>query len=87
MYYSNFFSQLTGFPPYSFQNEVFEKYSLGENIILQAPTGSGKTWAALGPFIYHWKEWKQGKQQGDNYPRKLIYSLPLRILANSLLKK
>ena len=44
---------------------------------MQAPTGSGKTWAALLPYIY-------AKAHDLSFPGKLIYSLPLRTLANSL---
>lgn len=82
--YVTFFKNLTNFAPYNFQSEMFEKFKEEKNFIIQAPTGSGKTWGAIGPFIYCWKEWKEYKQQTEDYPRKLIYSLPLRTLANSL---
>ncbi|MBW2137902.1 MAG: CRISPR-associated helicase Cas3' [Deltaproteobacteria bacterium] len=42
---------------------------------MQAPTGSGKTRAALYPFLRAW-------ECGDDFPRKCIYSVPLRVLAN-----
>lgn len=84
MSYHDFFKYLTDFPLYHFQSEVFKHFSNDKNIIIQAPTGSGKTWAAIGPFIYEWMKWKEGNQDTSDYPRKLIYSLPLRTLANSL---
>ena len=84
MSYKIFFKTLTNFPPYHFQSNVFDLFSGNKNIIIQAPTGSGKTWAAIGPFICEWKKWKEGKQVVEDCPRKLIYSLPLRTLANSL---
>jgi len=72
------------FSPYEFQKEVVQSYLSHNNFILQAPTGSGKTLATIAPFIYCWKLWKDNKQEVDGFPRKLIYSLPLRTLANSL---
>jgi CRISPR-associated endonuclease/helicase Cas3 len=87
--YSTFFKELLkedgiGFSPYPFQINCFEKIVTGHSILLQAPTGSGKTWSALIPFIFSWSEWKNGNQHVSDYPRKAIYSLPLRTLANSL---
>lgn len=61
------------------QERVFDLL-LGErrNVILQAPTGSGKTRAALYPFLtaldfdteYH-----------QRFPHKCLYSVPMRVLA------
>lgn len=62
-----------------FQQEVYDQITAGRNVILQAPTGAGKTFAALAPFVLG--AW--GKQNGPP-ARKLIYSLPLRVLAGSL---
>lgn len=45
------------------------------NVILQAPTGAGKTMAALLPFL-------NAIQFGRNFPKRCIYSVPMRILAN-----
>lgn len=75
--FEGIFEEITGFRPYNFQNEMINKFCSGKNIILQAPTGSGKTWASIIPFIIANKE-------GITFPKKLIYSLPLRTLANSL---
>ena len=85
--YSTFFETVTGFKPYRFQEKLFDDYSKNGRILLKAPTGSGKTWASITPFIFCWKQWKEGKQNASDYPRKLIYSLPLRTLANSLYKE
>ncbi len=46
----------------------------GKNVILQAPTGSGKTLAALFPFL-------AARRLGMSFPSKLIYSVPMRVLA------
>ena len=78
--YSAFFREVTTFEPYRFQERLFDAYLKNEDILLKAPTGTGKTWASILPFVFTWKE-------GLFSPKKLIYSLPLRTLANSLYKK
>jgi CRISPR-associated endonuclease/helicase Cas3 len=60
---------------YSHQARVFDLISAGKNIILQAPTGSGKTRAALYPFI------AMADKKYSPLPRKCIYSVPMRVLA------
>lgn len=66
------------FDPYEYQLVVAEKLLSGKNIILQVPTGAGKTWASIIPFLY-----AQENHRTD-FPSKMIYSLPLRTLANSI---
>ncbi|MGJ7044768.1 CRISPR-associated helicase Cas3' [Thermoanaerobacterium thermosulfurigenes] len=75
--YVKFFKDVTGFEPYDFQIDLATKVFAGKNVIMQAPTGSGKTWASIMPFLFAYCK-------GINFPRKLIYSLPLRVLTNSL---
>ncbi len=60
---------------YPFQQKVYELLAEGRSVILQAPTGAGKTRAALYPFLRAW-------EYGEDFPRKCIYSVPLRVLAN-----
>jgi len=60
---------------YPFQKRVYELISAGQSVILQAPTGAGKTRAALYPFLRSWAE-------GADFPRKCVYSVPMRVLAN-----
>ncbi len=67
------------FKPYSYQKEVAEVILNGENIILQAPTGAGKTLGSIMPFII-------AKEEKLAFPNKLIYSTPRRTLVNSLYK-
>lgn len=62
-----------------FQRRVFDALHAGRSVVLQAPTGAGKTFAALAPLILG--AW--GSQNGP-CARRLIYSLPLRVLAGSL---
>lgn len=63
--------------PYGpFQTEPAEHLLAGRSVILQAPTGSGKTKAALFPHLL-------ARQQGLDFPRKLLYGVPMRVLARS----
>ncbi|MCC7525787.1 MAG: CRISPR-associated helicase Cas3' [Chitinophagaceae bacterium] len=67
-----------GYEPYAYQLKVAETLLEGKNIILSVPTGAGKTWASIIPFLY--------AQNRPNipFPKKMIYSLPLRTLTNSI---
>jgi CRISPR-associated endonuclease/helicase Cas3 len=59
---------------YDFQVEVaYQLFVERKSVILQAPTGSGKTWTALFPFLHAW-------QSGLPFPRKCLYAVPLRVL-------
>jgi len=65
-----------------FQRQVYDLLEQNRNIVLQAPTGSGKTFAALAPFALG--AW--GRSEGSA-AKKLLYSLPLRVLAGALRKE
>lgn len=73
----NNFKELTGYNPYAYQLDLCEAVLQGKNVLLCAPTGAGKTMAALLPFIYSF-------HNNISFPKKLIYSVPLRTLGNSL---
>jgi len=75
--YRQFFQRLTGNPPYLYQEQVAEELIRGRSVVLRAPTGSGKTWATVAPFLF-----KRVEKQGG--VDRLIYALPLRSLASSL---
>ncbi|WP_199335659.1 DEAD/DEAH box helicase [Nostoc sp. FACHB-110] len=72
-----YFQTLTTFSPRNFQREAIAKLLNHQNIILRAPTGSGKTETAIAPFLF-------AKHLNLDFPNKLIYVVPLRTLANSL---
>ena len=64
---------------YPHQERVADLVLRGKNVILQAPTGAGKTRAALLPFL------EALNPDSDAYgymPSRCIYSVPMRILAN-----
>ncbi|WP_448570993.1 CRISPR-associated helicase Cas3' [Trichothermofontia sp.] len=72
-----YFEQLTTFRPQPFQQQTIAALLQGQDVLLRAPTGSGKTEAAIAPFLL-------AQAMGVAFPRKLIYVVPLRTLANSL---
>lgn len=63
--------------PYPFQERVAESLLRGQSIVLQAPTGSGKTAAALLPFLH-----ARQRLRPEAFPRQCLYSVPLRVLVN-----
>lgn len=74
------FSQLMNqkkITPYPFQIRAVEHILDKKDVLIDAPTGCGKAWAAILPYLYS----HSIKQPCAD---KLIYALPLRSLANSL---
>jgi len=67
------------FEPYDYQTRVADVILSGQSVILQAPTGAGKTAAAILPFI-HAIQYMPPNQ----FPRQCVYSVPMRVLANQL---
>lgn len=60
-----------------FQRKTARHLLNGKNVILSAPTGAGKTWAALISYLF-------SRYRGQPHVDKVIYALPLRTLATSL---
>src|SRR5438876_2672653 len=67
--------------PRPFQLRVHELLMSGKNVILQAPTGAGKTDAALWPFI------QNVEQGGNKLPLTCLYATPMRVLSNQFYEK
>ncbi len=63
---------------YPHQQRVHDLVLAGKNVLLTAPTGSGKTRAALQPFLW-------ALDNPGHLPTKCIYSVPMRILANQFI--
>jgi CRISPR-associated endonuclease/helicase Cas3 len=66
------------------QERVFDLVASGSNVILHAPTGSGKTRAALYPFL---TAADPAADLHGNLPRKCIYSVPMRVLAKQFVEE
>ncbi len=62
---------------YPYQMRVKEWILNGRSVIVQAPTGTGKTRASLAPFVEAFYDLPAQK-----FPRKCIYSVPMRVLAS-----
>ncbi|MCS6303969.1 MAG: CRISPR-associated helicase Cas3' [Nitrospira sp.] len=78
--YKTFFRRVTGcHDPFDYQLHIAQQLFQGRNIVLRAPTGAGKTWAVLTPFL-----------STDGWaarPARLIYVLPLRTLAQGIYRE
>lgn len=61
---------------YPYQSRMEMLLRSGRSIILQAPTGAGKTRAALFPFLEGWRN------DPAAFPHQCIYVVPMRVLAN-----
>lgn len=61
---------------YPYQERVKCLLHQGRSVILQAPTGSGKTRAALAPFIEAFFDFEP-----TLFPRQCLYAVPMRVLA------
>ena len=70
-----------GWKPQDFQVNCWENYSKGENIMLHAPTGTGKTYAVWGGILNESFELKK-IEEGIN----VIWVTPLRALAVEIQK-
>lgn len=66
---------------YPYQKRVAQYIRQGKSVILQAPTGTGKSLAALWPFLEAWD-----RNQPESFPRKCIYSVPMQVLANQFVQ-
>lgn len=66
-----------GHQPYPHQVAAADAFLSGQSVVLRAPTGSGKTEAVVGPFLH---ALRNGHAPSD----RLIYSLPMRVLATTL---
>ncbi|HEX2914060.1 MAG TPA: CRISPR-associated helicase Cas3' [Chloroflexia bacterium] len=72
------FRQIFKLEAYDFQIKVAQHLLNGKSVVLQAPTGAGKTNTALFPFFYAFQY-----LEAPAFPRKMIYSVERKILVNN----
>lgn len=74
-----------GWKVFDFQQEVWNTFLDGKNGLLNAPTGSGKTFALFMPALIQWiDEHPDNYQSIENSGLKLLWITPLRALAKDI---
>lgn len=68
--FTRWFQRATAFPPYAYQRTLAETPPPPD--VLHLPTGSGKTQALIGAWLF--------QRQAARAPRRLVYALPMRSL-------
>lgn len=68
--------------PYKYQTQVRDKFLAGQNLVIQAPTGAGKTRAALEPGIIGFQS-----EPAKDYPQRIIYNVPMRVLGRGFFEE
>lgn len=71
--------------PFDYQREVWDAFLSGKNGLLNAPTGTGKTFALWMPILINWidEHSQTYKELADN-SLQLLWITPLRALARDL---
>ncbi len=73
-----------GWKPFEYQNQCFEAYSEGYSGLLNAPTGSGKTYSLFLPVLSKLAAAHKGGDKNALKGLKIIWISPVRALANDL---
>ena len=72
--FDDFFERLSGSGAYRWQQELADQDECANRLIC-IPTGFGKTLGVLAAWIWH-----RVIQRNDNWPRRLVWCLPMRVL-------
>jgi CRISPR-associated endonuclease/helicase Cas3 len=80
MDFATFTAIATGFEPYAYQRKLADE---GLPELLQAPTGAGKSVAAVLPWLWR-RLHHPDTSVRDTTPRRLVVALPLRTLVDQL---
>lgn len=70
--------RLKGWRPFDFQREAWERFYTGENGLINAPTGSGKTYSLLVPILV------QALSEAHANGLQAIWITPIRALAKEI---
>lgn len=81
---------------YPYQQSVYDLVRKKKRVIIQAPTGAGKTRAALAPYIEHQALYQiaktgaaydEAESLAQAFPLTCRYAVPMRVLANQFYKE
>lgn len=70
-----------GWKPFAFQKQSWKAYLQGKNGLLNAPTGSGKTYALWVPVVLDYIKRNPNYKENQNPGLKAIWITPLRALS------
>ena len=74
--------KVQGWRPHEFQTKSWEAYGNGEEVLIQAPTGSGKTYAGMGGLV---QEALDRQKAGEKVRGvQLIWIAPIRALTKEI---
>ncbi|HMO40030.1 MAG TPA: DEAD/DEAH box helicase, partial [Saprospiraceae bacterium] len=69
-----------GWTPFPFQEEAWQRYLCGESGVVNAPTGSGKTYALLMPILLEFIKNHPDDFAKSNNGLQAIWITPIRAL-------
>ncbi|MGB5314627.1 MAG: ligase-associated DNA damage response DEXH box helicase [Robiginitalea sp.] len=75
-----------GWSPFDFQQQTWEAFLEGKNGLLNAPTGSGKTFALWFPIILHYLKTQADTRGAPPQGLKAVWITPLRALSGEILQ-
>ena len=73
-----------GWQPFPFQRKTWEAFLEGKNGLLNAPTGSGKTYALWFPILLHYLSEHPNTKQQPTPGLKAVWITPLRALSQEI---
>lgn len=74
----------TGWKPFPFQLEAWDAYLDGKSGLINAPTGSGKTYSLMVPIVLEFMERHRQFRIGDDYGLQAIWITPIRALSKEI---
>jgi len=72
--FASWFKTFSGHSPHAWQQSLAQSQECSARLI-RVPTGFGKTFGVVGAWAY-----KRCAQKRDEWPRRLVYCLPMRVL-------
>lgn len=81
MEFTEFFRAATGYAPFPYQEKIAQLEA--PYLFLNVPTGAGKTAAAMLSWLWR-RRCCPVKEVRENTPRRLVYCLPMRTLAEQV---